>query len=311
MSIKVTIKIMIAIISVIAFTANPQKLQKGEGNFIELKDAKIYYQSYGSGTPVIVVHGGPGLDHTYLLPQLADLSDEHKLIFYDQRGSGKSEAVVDSTTITLDNFVEDLEALRRELKIEKVNLLGHSWGGFLAMNYALKYPDNIDKIILISTIPASSDYVPEFLEQRENRRTEEDKILLNEIMSSENFLNGDAEFMENFTRLFFKSYFHNQELVNELTLNFSERTAGNFIPIYTLMSKYFTDYDLSQQLSELQNKIFLIHGDDDVIPLLYIEELNSILPNAELVILKDCGHFPFVENKTDLIKNCNNFLKEP
>ena len=288
-----------------------QNSQVTDKNCLYLKDAKLYYQSYGSGTPVIVIHGGPGLDHTYLLPQLADLSDEYKLIFYDQRGSGKSEAVVDSTTITLDNFVEDLEVLRRELKIEKVNLLGHSWGGFLAMNYALKYPDNIDKIILISTIPASSDYVPEFLENREIRRTEEDKILLNEMMSSENFLSGDAEFMENFTRLFFKSYFHNQELVNELTLTFSEKTARNFIPIYTLMSKYFTDYDLSQQLSGLQNKIFLTHGDDDVIPLLYIERLNSILPNSELVILKDCGHFPFVENKSELIKNCNNFLKEP
>lgn len=271
----------------------------------------LFYETLGRGDTVIIIHGGPGLDHTYLLPQLGELSDEFTLIFYDQRGIGKSECVVDSNSVTLENFVNDLEDLRKELKLDKMNLLGHSWGGFLAMNYAINFPDKANKVILVSTLPASSEYLPEFLNIRENRRTENDKLRLAEMMSSDSLFLGDVTFMERLTRLFFKSYFYNPDLVNELTITFSKNTAKNFLPVYTMMSRYFSNYDLNQQLKELQNEILIIYGNYDVIPIKYLEELNTILPNSKLVTIQNCGHFPFAECNTEFINLCKNFLNEP
>lgn len=272
---------------------------------------KLFYEIEGQGDTLVIIHGGPGLDHTYLLPQLGELSDEFTLIFYDQRGTGKSECVIDSISITLDNFIDDLENLRKELKLEKMNLLGHSWGGFLAMNYAIKFSGTVDKIVLVGTIPATSEYLPEFLNNREIRRTAEDAARLNEMMNSDTLFMGDKSFMERLTRLFFKSYFFNQQYSNELTLTFSENTTKNFLPIYTFMSKYFSNYDLRIELNKLSNKFRIIHGKKDVIPVEFIEELNTALLNSELIVLNDCGHFPYIESKDEFIDVCKIFLNEP
>ena len=102
----------------------------------------------GSGEPAIVIHGGPLLDHGYLQPYLAPLGDELELIFYDQRLSGRSDGVVDSASVRLDTFVDDIEALREALGLERVHLIAHSWGGLLAMKYATAHPDR-GKVVLL------------------------------------------------------------------------------------------------------------------------------------------------------------------
>jgi len=280
--------------------------------YLPISDSvKLYYEIMGQGDTLVIIHGGPGLDHTYLLPQFGELSDEFTLIFYDQRGTGKSECVIDSNSITLDNFVDDLENLRMELKLKKMNLLGHSWGGFLAMNYAIMYPEKVNKVVLISTIPATSDYLPEFINNREIRRTSEDAARLNEMMSSDSLFMGNKFFMERLTRLFFKSYFYNQQYSDDLTITFSENTTKNFLLIYTFMSKYFSNYDLRDQMNKLLSKFLIIHGKEDVIPIEYIEQLYTALPNSELIFLDNCGHFPFIESREEFISVCNYFLKEP
>lgn len=112
--------------------------------------SKIFYQIFGEGTPIIITHGGPGLDQTYLQPQLLALAKNHQLIFYDQRGSGKSLGTkLDEDTINIHKFAEDLEKLRAHLKLKKFILMGHSWGGILSMQYAIKYQKNILSPLLL------------------------------------------------------------------------------------------------------------------------------------------------------------------
>ncbi len=106
-----------------------------------INGVSLYYETIGDGTPIVVVHGGPGLDHSYLLPQMGELAKGYKLIFYDQRAMGKSSADFDTNLMTMNSFVEDLEGIRKAFGLEKMNLMGHSWGGLVSMFYAIRYPD--------------------------------------------------------------------------------------------------------------------------------------------------------------------------
>ena len=123
---------------------------------IPVKGGKIYCHVIGSGEPIVIVHGGPGMEHTYFLPQLNSLANKYRLIFYDQRGSGRSPVDVDPSTMTMDQFVDDLDSIRSFFKMDKMNLMGHSFGGLIAMRYAVKFPDHLNRLILMNTTPQSS-----------------------------------------------------------------------------------------------------------------------------------------------------------
>ncbi len=104
-------------------------LQEG---YVDAHGVLIYYVEFGKGPPLMVVHGGPGADHTYFLPWLLPLARTHRLIFIDERGSGQSERLQDASKYTVENMADDVEAVRVALGLGKISLLGHSYGGVLA-----------------------------------------------------------------------------------------------------------------------------------------------------------------------------------
>ena len=292
-----------------SFPSFGQDALKINENYYIINGNSIYCKTVGSGKPIVILHGGPGLDHTSLLPQFYELAKNYKLIFYDQRGSGKSTGKIDSVSISIDNFVEDLEGLRQQLHFEKMNLLGHSWGGLLAMNYAIKYPKRIKKLMLVSSFGATSKFIPEFVKNREERRTKEDSTSLANIMESTGFAKRAPPVMEQFMGLFFKSYFYDQSKYNQLTITFNHKTASNLLPIFTLLSKEFSNYDITNKIKKIDFPVLIIHGQNDPVPVKYAYGLNRIIKKSQLVVIKNCGHFPFVEAKEKFISSCANFLK--
>src|SRR5437016_5317332 len=140
---------------VAAANANVYPLQKG---FVDAHGVLIYYKVIGRGAPLMIVHGGPGASHDYLLPHLLPLARANKLIFIDERGSGRSEKLEDVTGYTVENMVEDVEAVRQALNLGKINLLGHSYGGVLAQAYAFKYQKNLTHLILGGTFSSTSAF---------------------------------------------------------------------------------------------------------------------------------------------------------
>nr|WP_281423011.1 alpha/beta fold hydrolase [Sphingomonas colocasiae] len=115
---------------------------------------RLYSVSIGKpgGVPLIAVNGGPGYDHRYMIaaPVWAGMAKRRRIVFYDQRGTGRSPGSP-AAGLTVDRMVEDLEALRRELKAERIDLLGHSWGGILSMAYATRYPEHVAHLILVGS----------------------------------------------------------------------------------------------------------------------------------------------------------------
>jgi proline iminopeptidase len=125
--------------------------------YIDSGGVLIYYTTIGRGAPIVIVHGGPGGSHDYFLPYLLPLARQNRLVFIDERGSGRSQKLGDPTVYTVENMVEDVEAVRQGLVLGKITLLGHSYGGVLAQAYALKYQNNLSHLILCSTFASTAE----------------------------------------------------------------------------------------------------------------------------------------------------------
>jgi len=147
----------VALISACAIAQNPAAMYQQQSGYVDANGVMIYYVEFGKGEPLMILHGGPGADHTYFLPWLLPLARTHRLIFIDERGSGQSERLQDVSKYTVENMADDVEAVRVALGLGKIDLLGHSCGGVLAEAYALKYQQNLRHLILNSTFASTSE----------------------------------------------------------------------------------------------------------------------------------------------------------
>lgn len=273
----------------------------------KVNGAQLYYKIIGEGEPIVVLHGGPGFEHTYLY-QLEKLAERFRVIFYDQRGTGRSSENIDSASITIDNFVEDLERLRKEFGLKKMNLLGHSWGGLLGLFYGIKYPENINSLMLICTAPARSGFWEEVYSNIDLNRQLKDSIALAEIRASKDYKNNKPEAHEKFRKIFFKSYFYNQDLADSLNMNFTPTTIKNLPIVFPplLGTKVFNILD---QLSAIDCPTLIVCGDSDVIPLKYSEEIQRNIPKSKLVEIKNSGHFPYIEKPDEFFEVISDFIE--
>ena len=150
----------------------PAAVYPQQEGFVDANGVMIYYKMLGRGEPLMIVHGGPGASHDYFLPYLLPLARHNKLIFIDERGSGRSEKLGDASGYTIENMVEDVEAVRQALGLGNISLLGHSYGGALAQAYALKYQRNLSHLILGSTWSSTKALNEVFVRMKQNMSPE-------------------------------------------------------------------------------------------------------------------------------------------
>jgi pimeloyl-ACP methyl ester carboxylesterase len=137
---------------------------------IEAKGAALRYEIAGVGEPIVVLHGGPGIGFDYLAPELTQLfSDRFQLVLYDQRGSGQSTGAADPTLLNIEAFVDDVECVFRALGLERAILMGHSFGGLLALHCAIRNPERVKGLVLVESDPASKALWSRFTEVVERR----------------------------------------------------------------------------------------------------------------------------------------------
>ena len=176
-----------------------------EEGFKNINGVDLYYKSIGSGTPLVIVHGGPGLAHNYLFSYFSRLSDNFRVIFYDQRASGKSNGHENPTEVTMSNFVEDLEGIRKVFGIEKLHILGQSYGGVIALSYAVKYPEKMGSLLLLesSTVDSESDKI--FEETLNNRLSEKENNQLSSLMIKLEETSSKAKLMKEYFNILFRA----------------------------------------------------------------------------------------------------------
>jgi proline iminopeptidase len=244
----------------------------------------LYWKALGEGPTVVVLHGGPAADHGYLLPQFATLADEMRLLFYDQRGGGRSRA--GTPTPTAGDHVADLRGVCEELAEGPVRLCGYSWGGLLALLYALEHGD-VERLALVAPAPPVATY-----------RAEMDQVMrARTARAAELGLSGFA--------LAVAGYFVDPARARELTpFRVQKRAADS-----TWQS--LGEYDLRMQLGSLDTPTLILHGDGDPIPIRYSEETARLLPHARLVSLERCGHVPYIEARAPFFAALRGFLLAP
>ena len=154
-----------------------------EGYFAGEGDVKLFYRAIGSAPDtVIVLHGGPGCDMQYLIPDLEPLTANHTVVYYDQLGAGKSELPTDTTKLTIENYIEDLEHLRKFLGLEKLTLIGHSFGSLLANFYMRDYPEQVERAILIGGLPpAQGEFNQRYAENLNANLSPEEQTQMQEL----------------------------------------------------------------------------------------------------------------------------------
>ena len=252
---------------------------------------------------------GPGFSQDYFLPHLYKFSESFRIIFYDQRCCGHSTGTLTSEQINIDQYVEDLEQLRQNLHLEKFYLLGHSWGGFLAMSYAIKYPQHIEKLVLANSAPCNQEGFFSFFNEYAIR-TAHLKDELEKLHSSEAYVNGDPEIVKAYYKLALSTYLYDKNMIKDLSLDMTKESAVNCDKVYALFAKnlFETPFDLRKLLNHLEISTLVIHGDTDPIPPVTAELIHKNIPNSKYVLIKDCGHFPYIETPKLFEKEVTGFL---
>ena len=281
---------------------------------IPVKNAELYYREIGQGRPIIILHGGPDFDHTYLLPDMDRLSDTFRLIYYDQRGRGKSAGNVQPEDVTLQSELEDIESLREYFRLKTFALLGHSWGGLLAMEYALRHPKRVSHLILMNTAPVShNDFM--LLQQHRRQRPAADIAKLNALSSDAKYQEGDpdtvAEYYRNHFRATLRGEEHLEKLIKSLRSSFTKegilkaRKIEERLINETWLS---SEYNLLPKLGQLTMPTLIIHGDHDHIPVECAAHIAEAISGRQFVLLRDCGHFPYLECPQEIHREMISFF---
>lgn len=296
-----------------AFEVNPNSLTPREG-YIPVEHAELYYREIGQGQPIIILHGGPDFDHGYLLPDLDRLSNIFRLIYYDQGGRGKSAKNVRPEDVSIESDVQDLDRVREYFELESVAVLGHSWGGVLAMEYAIRYPKHVSHLLLMNTAPAShDDFI--LLQQHRSKRPAADLAALKACSSSVEYQDGDPDTVAEYYRAHFRATLHHPEqletLIKQLRSSFTRkgilkaREIENRLLNETWLS---TEYDLLPKLHQLVIPTLIIHGQYDHIPMECAAHIAQAIPGARFALLKECGHFSYLECPGEVRKEIMDFF---
>jgi proline iminopeptidase len=264
--------------------------------YIDADGARLFVRSVGSGKPLLIVHGGPGMSHDYLAPQLIELlSNDYELIFYDQRASGRSSGVDDTARLTMSQFVRDLEIVRQHLRIDRLNILGHSFGGLLTMYYAGSFPHRVDKLLLLDSSPASWEMnFPYFRKAIAERQTEHDRQELDAIRQSDGF-GTDPKVMDSYMKIYFRTFFKNPALSENIVLGIDDHWLANYDVTGNFIWADLGKYDIHDRLTNIKAPVLVMHGDESVISVKGAEAIARLIPGAKLLILKGVGHFAYIE----------------
>jgi proline iminopeptidase len=277
----------------------------------------LFWARYGpEGAPqLLVLHGGPGAHHDYLLPQMLQLADTHELIFYDQRGGGLSRTD-DRTPITWETHVQDLALVARELEINPLSLVGYSWGGLLAMLYAVDafggggppLPPSAPvpaRMVLIDPAPATRRMRRAFESELARRQGGAAVTQLRDELAASGLRERDPEaYRKRAFEISVSGYFARPELARDLT---PFRVMGR---VQESVWESLGDYDILPALARVRSPTLVAHGREDPIPLAASEAVVRALPNATLVALDESGHVPYVEAPDALFSAVRDFLQD-
>jgi proline iminopeptidase len=276
-----------------------------EEGCVRVNGASLYYRIVGTGEPLMMVHGGPGSNMLHLLPYCDTLSTQFKLIYYDQRGCGKSSPLSDSQSVSWKDHVEDLEGLRKAFGLERMNLFGHSWGGGLVMLYAIAYPERVTRLIISNSMPARDGEW-----KKEMAMIESEFERLHGVREELAALDKSG-LRESDPVAYFRRYGEIKSWQIFVDTTDAAKTVHTIEPC-PLVNHYTWEslrgYDFRRELKRLRMPVLIIHGERDIIPLKYAEEIHDFIRQSKLVVTRK-GHQPYIEDPARYFQSIVEFLR--
>ena len=301
-----------------ASASNVYPVQEG---FVDANGVMIYYKMLGRGAPLVIVHGGPGASHDYFLPYLLPLARRNKVIFIDERGSGRSQKLEDPSGYTIENMVEDVETVRQALGLGKISLLGHSYGGALAQAYALKYQANLTHLILGSTWSSTKAINEVFVRMKQNMSPELQERI-NRLEAAGLFGHGKDYEKNRYTNDYmiaawgegyFPYLYQNRPDPNYDPIDSGKISwdlyremwgeHGEFIIDGNLKSVEYTD-----RLATIKVPTLILVGDHDESDPSLSQAMHEKIAGSKIVIFPKAGHMTFVDDTGMFIKTVDEFL---
>ena len=273
-------------------------------------EVPLYWAAYGKkdAPRLLVLHGGPGADHRYLLPQLLHLADKYDLLFYDQRGGGKSKT--DSLEpITWETHVTDLAAVISEFSLEPLSLVGYSFGAMIALLHLIeseagRRPQKPARMVLLDPAPLTREFRRQFEDEFSRRQRAPEIAAMRDELNSSGLRESDpAAYRQRAFELGVAAYFADPRRAIDLT---PFRVVGR---IQQSVWESLGDFDIVAKLTRSTAPVLIVHGRDDPIPVASSTQAAERL-GATLVVLDDCGHVPYVEQPAALFTALDAFLSE-
>lgn len=289
-----------------ASTPSTPGAQPAEGQ-VPGDGAALFYRMIGAGPDVLVmIHGGPGMDMGYMVPDFGPLAEQHRLLFYDQRGGGRSELLRDDPALyTMERHVADLEALRRHFGLPRMTLVAHSFGPAIAARYAMAHPERVARMIFIGPVPPrAGDLWTRYAAKMDSTLTPDERA---ELAKQEAAMlrGGDAvQACRAYWAIAVKPRVARPELASRVTGDFcgagaqAIRSGMGVAGPHTQAS--LGEWDFRQGLAVVTAPTLIIHGEAEAIPMDLVEEWTAAMPDAKLVKIPDASHFPYVE-RPDLV----------
>jgi proline iminopeptidase len=301
-----------------AATSPPQSIHPA-GDYANLKGTRIWYESEGSGPPLLLIAGGPGLSHGYLHPHFSQLARWYRVIYFDAFGTGKSDEAQDPHEYTFARDVENIETLRTVLELGKINVLGHSYGGMVAQAYAARFPDAVQSLILVDTSWGAEMSLAHIENEHNELKNQYPETWEKELSAHERGLHScSKEFQEaaDETREFSASMLFFDPLQIEKLV----QTGGPPNRKVTcsirgddadfVLGGDFAKLDLRPQLKGLRMPVLIVAGRFDriLIPRFQLQ-FKTFAPDAQFVMFEKSGHFPFIEEPEKFTNLVHGFLQ--
>ncbi len=282
------------------------------GEKVKVAGIELNVKKMGDGPPVYVVHGGPGETHTQLRPFLDPLAKDHTLIYYDQRGCGRSAKPQMSKLYTLEGLVGELDGLRQHFGHDRISIVAHSTGGAVAMMYALEHPEHVDKLVLVSVWASGEDF-RQFAGLPQQTYVGKDREFVDameeKVRDEQGRLYNDAELRALVQVTAPYSFFGRP--TPSFRRDWSRRADVSSLVLYSMARECFGTFDIRDKLSGLSSvPTLIVAGKMDIITPPSVQEgIARKIGTARFEVLDNCAHYPFVEQNDKFIDVVSTFLR--
>lgn len=295
---------------VLLIIAGGVRTAAAQEGYAQASGARVFYRIVGEGPPLLLVNGGPGWSSEHMTPVARRLGESFQVIRFDQRGTGRSvPAVVDSTTITMAAMIEDMEALRRHLDVERWLVMGHSFGGMLAMAYTAEHPERAEALVLSAPAGATTDFMDYYPASLNDRLLPHEREAASFWSDPERMAAAPGKATYELIRASAGAFLYDRSRIDDMLALIDENTwsiqASNLV--WADLAR--TGFDIREPLGSFERPVMVVQGRQDALGVHHAYLTAELFPRSELRIIEESAHIMWLDQPDQYYEAVLGFLE--